>query len=538
MIVPAAATGAVARSKRLFRYGFILLAVVLVGVPAIYAIIFSLYWPFTEQNLIDVLQERSLRSVSVGHFQKSYFPPGCVAEQVKFLRIKHKDKEPLLTIDKLVVETSYPHLLTFQWKLETVRVAGLHVMVPAKEPVGEPSPIMPLTYTDKRTSMPIAHLYADRAMLDFYRESNPKPLRITIHKLAMDNIDTNTAFTYNVQLQNPEPPGTITSQGSFGPWNPNDVGNVPVHGSFRYDNVNLDFYKDLAGTLAANGRFDGNLARINVTGVADVQQFRLVDTSHQRRLLVNYETAVNATNGDVDLTQVRADFDRTSLLVKGSVKGVKGQPGKNVSVDISSDRARIEDFMDLFISGKQAPVMGNANLQLHVAIPAERTSFLTALTATGSFGIVGGEFTDKDTEQSLTRLSDSATKEKAHPPRDVADDTLVLSDLKGQVTARGGLAHLSHIEFQMPGAEATLDGTFNLLTYRTDMRGTLITKGDVSATETGFKSFLLKALTPFLKRENYAKVVPFVVEGPYGSVRISLDLGRKPQPDPAKKRGH
>jgi hypothetical protein len=523
------ATKIVPLSKRSFHYGLIVLACLLVVVPAIYAIIFTLYWPFTEQNLIDVLQERSLRSVTIGRFQRTYFPPGCVVEQISFLRIKHKEKAPLLTINKLVVETSYPRLLTFQWKLETVRVVGLHVMVPAKEPAGEPSPIMPLTYSDSKASMPIAHLYADGAMLDFYRESSPKPLRITVHKLAMQNIDANTAFTYNVQLQNSEPPGTITSQGSFGPWNPSNVNSVPVHGSFNYDNVNLGFYKDLAGTLNANGKFDGNLARINVTGVADVSEFKVVDTSHQRRLLVNYQTAVNATDGDVDLTQVRADFDRTSLLVKGSITGVKDHPGKNVSVDISSGHARLEDFMDLFISGKQAPVMGNANLQLHVDIPANPAAFLTALTAAGSFGIQDGKFADKDTEQSLTRLSDSATKGKPKPPTDMPDDTLVLSNLKGQVTAANGLAHLSHIDFEMPGAEATLDGTFNLLNYRTDMRGTLITKGDISATETGVKSFLLKALTPFLKRENHAKVVPFVVAGPYGNVRISLDLSRKPQ---------
>lgn len=532
MTVQLPATQAVPRSKRSFRYGLIVLVCILVAVPAFYAVVFSLYWPFTQQNLIDVLQERSLRSVTIGRFQRTYFPPGCVAEQVGFLRIKHKEKAPLLTISKLIIETSYPRLITFQWKLETVRVIGLHVMVPAKEPVGEPSPIMPLTYSDSKASMPIANLYADGAMLDFYRESNPKPLRITVHKLAMHNIDTNTAFTYDVQLQNSEPPGTITSQGTFGPWNPNDVGSVPAHGSFRYDNVNLGFYKDLSGTLAANGKFDGTLARLIVAGVADVPEFKVADANHKRRLLVNYQTAVNATNGDVDLTQVRADFDRTSLLVKGSITGVKDHPGKNVSVDISSGHSRIEDFMDLFISGKQAPVMGNANLQMHVVVPAERTSFLASVTATGRFGIEDGKFADKDTEQSLTRLSDSATKGKSNPPTDVTDDTLVLSDLKGQVTARDGMAHLSHIEFQMPGAEAMLDGTFNLLNYRTDMRGTLITKGDVSATETGFKSFLLKALTPFLKRENHAKVVPFVVAGPYGSVRISLDLGRKSQPDP------
>lgn len=531
MIVETQVTKNLPRSERSYRPLWIVLICVVTAIAAVYAILFNLYWPFTRQAVIEALQDRSLRTVTIGRFQRTYFPPGFVAEQINFLHIQHKEKPPLLTINRLTVETSYPRLLTFQWKLETVRVDGLHVVVPAKEPAGQPSPVLPLTASKSGKNMPIANLYADGALLDFYRESNPQPLRITVNKLAIHNIDSNTAFTYNVQLQNSEPPGIITSEGSFGPYNPNDLGAVPVRGTFRYDKVNLGFFRELAGTLSANGKFEGNLARIGIKGVADVPEFRLTDTSHQRHLAANYEAGVNAINGDVDLTGVTAAFDRTNLFVKGSIRGVTGQPGKDLSLDISSGRARIEDFINLFISGKAAPLKGNAALRLHVEVPAERSSLLSAMTATGNFGIVDGKFVDKETEQGLTRLSESAIKSKPEP---VEDTSMVLSNLKGQVTAKDGLAHLNRVDFEMPGAHASLDGTFSLLNYNTDMHGVLITNGDISATETGFKSFLLKALTPFLKREEHAKVVPFLVAGPYGQVRISLDLHPKQQIDPKR----
>jgi hypothetical protein len=515
------------RNKRLLPLPVVLIWIAF-AVIAAYSLLFSIYWPFTKQAVIDTLQERSLRSVTIDRFHETYFPPGFIAEQVKFLHIQHKEKPPLLTINRLRVETSYPRLLTFQWKLETVRVDGLHLVIPAKEPADRPSPALPLTYSHSGRSVPIANLYAESAIVDFYRQSNPRPLRITVNRLTMRNINSNTALAYSVQLQNSEPPGVITSEGSFGPYNPNDLGHVPVRGSFRYENVNLGFFQALAGTLSAHGQFDGNLSRIVTKGVADVSDFRLTDTSHRRRVVANYEADVNVINGNVDLVGVSADFDRTNLFVKGSITGVKGRPGKDLSFDISSGGARVEDILDLFIAGKQAPLTGRAAGRLHVVVPAERSSFLTALTATGSFGIMDGKFVDEETERGLTNLSETATKPKS---KATEDTPMVLSNLKGQVKAQDGLAHLDRVEFEMPGAHASLDGSFNLLNHTTEMYGVLTTKGDVSSTETGLRSFLLKALTPFLKRENHAKVVPFKIAGPYGNLRISVDLDAEQQLD-------
>jgi hypothetical protein len=54
-----------------------------------------------------------------------------------------------------------------------------------------------------------------------------------------------------------------------------------------------------------------------------------------------------------------------------------------------------------------------------------------------------------------------------------------------------------------------LTGTYNLVNYDIDLHGTLITDGSASAATTGFKSFLLKAASPFLKKKSGKQTVPF-----------------------------
>ena len=77
------------------------------ALAVIYIAVIAANWPFTQQAVIDALQERSLRTVTIGHFSRTYFPPGCTAEDIRFLHRKHKEKQPLITVGKLVLVTSY-----------------------------------------------------------------------------------------------------------------------------------------------------------------------------------------------------------------------------------------------------------------------------------------------------------------------------------------------------------------------------------------------------------------------------------------------
>jgi hypothetical protein len=104
------------------KHWLALVIAALVVIATIYWIVLSLNWPFEKQAIIDVLQERSARQVTIAKFYKTYFPPGCVAENINFLHRVHKEKEPLITVQRLVMTTNWGRILTLQRKLTLVRI--------------------------------------------------------------------------------------------------------------------------------------------------------------------------------------------------------------------------------------------------------------------------------------------------------------------------------------------------------------------------------------------------------------------------------
>jgi len=500
---------------------------VLLGAVAFYVVILYLNWPFGKQTIVDTLQERSRRPVAIQRFHETFFPPGCVAEGVTFLHIRNKSRSPLIVINKLVIQTSYPLLLSLQRRLSQITVTGMHVIVPAVEPSGEPSPMMPLTYSNSAKSVTIGTILADKVVLDFRsREPGKKPLRIIVNKLALRNVGNNRPMSYQAYIYNFELlPGKIESTGSFGPWNPQNPGKTPAHGEFSYREANLAALNEFSGTLSSRGKFDGTLGKLNVSGAADVPNFHLISSGHTRRLSTEFQATVDATQGDVFLDRVLASFDNTQVLFKGSIAGKPGQSGKAVSLAMSSQRARVEDLLDLFITGKLAPMTGDIRFASQVNVPAGPGEFVKKLRLTGSFQISESKFTNTKTEAELARLSMSAVE--GDKKEDERKPKVVLCGLAAQVNAKDGVADLSNMSFHVPGARASMRGTYSLINYTSNIHGVLITKGNLSDATSGIKSVLAKVIAPFLKRERREKVVPFRITGPYGHAAVSLELGSR-----------
>ncbi len=68
----------------------------------------ALAWPFTKQALIDVLQERSVRSVRYGSFSNYLFPTRmCRGPASAFSIESTRTSLPLITISRLEVRGSY-----------------------------------------------------------------------------------------------------------------------------------------------------------------------------------------------------------------------------------------------------------------------------------------------------------------------------------------------------------------------------------------------------------------------------------------------
>ena len=491
---------------------------------AIYVGILAVNWPFTEGAMIQTLEARSLRKVTIEHFRRTYFPPGCVADGVRFLRIKHPDKPALLTIRQLVVEASYPTLLLCRRRLSNVRLVSLHLQVPAKEPAGEPSPVMPLTYSEGGGSVAIGTITADGAVLDFLSDkSGVQPLRLIARKIVLRDVGSEGPLTYQTEIYNPRPEGEIRSSGTWGPWDPHHPGTTALKGTYEYRNVKLSSLPKLNGMLHSQGSFSGTLAQINAGGDVSVSDFKIGDARRGSQLRANFQVDVDATSGDVELKQVAAWLNSSALVLRGSVSRATGQPGMTITLAVNSNKARVEDLLELFSGEDQPPMTGNLGFRGNVSIPPGEAPLVDRMSLNGTFGIDAGLFSDKSTEREMAKLSVSAIRGDKEEDRE--NPQTVLLNVKGSLEA----ARVDQLSFDVPGAHAKLSGTFSLTGYQSNLHGVLMTGGDVADATTGIKSVFLKALTPFFRHHKHDKIVPFKVTGPLGKTTVSLDLGSKMQ---------
>ena len=518
----ALAVEALSQSPRPRRLGWkTWIPTVAIAAVMVYIAVVAMNWPFTQQAVINLLQQRSLRAVTVGRFYRTYFPPGCIAEDVRFLHRKHKEKPPLITVRNLVLATSYARILLLEERLSLVRITDMHVTVPPSTP-GRPNPVMPLTYSTSPASIKIDRIIADGASLEFLSKRGEAPYRVIIDKLRLDCIGNNLPMPYTALVSNQMPPGKVYSTGVVGTWNPKDPGSTPVEGSYRFENANLAAFGGISGILFSSGSFKGILREIKVRGTSNVPNLKVYDTSHERPLVVAYRANVNGIDGDTQLEEGTARFDHTTAGFSGSVAHSSDADGKTAAIDVWAEIGRVEDILRLFTSDRTAPMSGALRFFGHVDIPPGPQPFLRRVKLRADFGVTGGKFADRKTEADLTRLSDSVHKHRG-PDQSAAN---VFTDLTGRGSAGDGVASLSNVSFAIPGAKAWVHGTYGLIDYKVDLHGTLLTSGTPSEATTGFKSLVVKAITPFFKRKHSEKLVPFKITGSYSKMDISLDLGR------------
>jgi hypothetical protein len=476
----------------------------------------ALNWPFTRQRLIDALQESSVRTVTLGRFRQTWFPPGCVAEDVQFLHRAHKDKPPLITIQRIVVKGSYLGLIGSPKRLKEVKVVGMHVTVPPRNPDGSDA-VMPLTNANSARPVTIGRIQADGAVLDFVSKTGVKTFGLVIDRLSLNDVGNGKRMGYSAKIANTDPPGEIQSTGHFGPWNSDDPGRTPVEGAFRCEHTNLGFYKGLAGMLQATGGFSGTLDHIRVNGKAEVPDFHLVHSAHVVGLTSKFTATVNGTDGNVALDQVASRIENTVISTSGSIAALPGQKGMNMSLDLAVRDGHIQDLVDLFVSAKQAPMTGLISLHVKVGVPPGSDSLLHKLSLDGQFGIAGGAFSDQAIETPLRKLTKSGEKSTAQLPT-------ALAQVQGHISSKDGIALLENVSFSIPDGNAKVNGTYGLESNRVDLRGVLQTTGNIYVTSTGVKAVLLRAITPFLKHESRITFVPFKITGTYPDANVSLDL--------------
>jgi len=414
-----------------------------------------------------------------------------------------------------------------------IRAEGLRVLVP---PRGSGEQFQKF----KRSTFVIDDLIADGAVLEVgSRDSSKQPLRFSFHNFVISNVGSDGPASFQARLSNPEPPGEITTSGKFGPWNPDDVGKVTVSGDYLFQQADLGVFRGIAGVLSSSGKFSGTVNRIEVQGVTDTPRFQVASSSHPMQLQTQFHAVVNGENGDTFLQQVATTFWKTTVRSEGSVAGKAGQTGKSASNELWTNDGRIQDLLLLFVRAQRAPMSGIVSFHAAVSIPPGKRPFLEKVELQGDFGIDAGSFSKSATQEGINHLSAGALSDKDKKDDKDKDDkedaATVLSDLKGHVLLRGGTARFSNLSFSVPGALAQMEGTYNLITEKIDLHGTLRTDSAPSNTTHGIKSAMLKVLQPFFKKKKAGYLMPVKITGTYEHPNFGMDLSAECE-DKSQKR--
>jgi hypothetical protein len=492
--------------------GLVLAGLIVAGI-----VVLATHWPFSKSAVERALRAATDRPVRIGTFHQSFFPPGCVAEDITVLTHHGGENPPLIAIRKLVIQGSLTGMFSSPKRLAEVKIVGMHLRIPPKRP-GENHGI-PLDSGGGGHGLAISKIVADGALLEFIPADRGKEhYKLLIDKLLVRDVGSGKAMSYRAVLTNTEPPGVIRSEGKFGPWNPDDPGRTQVSGAYTYENVKLGVFGGISGTAHAHGKFAGRLDHILTDGTVEIPNFHVNGSALDARFAVDYHALVNGTNGDTRLEPANARFLRTEVATRGPIEG---GAHKTATFGMTVRGGRLEDLLRLFISDRTSPMSGSVTLEAKAVWPPGPRKFLDKLRLDIDFGIGSGRFDSTRTQGSIDRLSESAAGESRKEEKE--DPRTVLSNLRGHVALRDGVAHFSNVSFAVPGAAATLHGTYRLSDQAVDLHGVLDTQGRLSDTASGFKALMLKVITPFFKKEHSVRIVPFKITGSWGNATVGLD---------------
>ena len=464
------------------------------------AILLARNWPFTRSKMAESLGNATGSRVRFGEFDQTFFPsPGCVARKVS---VERGSAPPLATAEELKVQGSWAALLTFQRYLSALRIGGLHIKLPDPMPPREPQD------DSKKSETVVGEIVANGTVLETGQ-------RLEFPKFVLRNFSKQEEIGYDIEVKIPAPSGVAKLSGAFGPWRSQDT---PVSGSFQLLHADLSTVGDLQGFVQAEGKFQGPLARLDVQGATDSPQFQV--KRHPVHLKTQFRAQVNGLNGDVTLQQVDAQFLRTALVANGTIAGKKG---KTATIDFVGDRARIQDLLLLFTSGDKPALNGPVTLRARAVLPPGDGKFMRKLRFDATFGIENARFNKARTQAKVNELSARSrgqdTGEDEPPPASV------VSDLKGTVQMRDGVAHLSDVSFAVPGARATGRGQYNVITKRVDLHGKIHMDATVSeASGGGIKSILLKPFNALFDGKKADAVLPVSVTGYYPHPKFGVSL--------------
>ncbi len=345
------------------------------------------------------------------------------------------------------------------------------------------------------------------------------PLEFAIAHLNLKGMSASGAMSFEAELTNPRPVGTIHTQGQLWAVGCGRSRSQSNHGRLSFENADLSGFKGIAGILNSTGHYQGTLRELIVDGKTDTPDFRLTHFGTALPLHTKFHAKVDGTNGDTWLEPVEATLGHSHFWTQGQIVRVaamttgRGQHpgGHDISLTVQVDGGRIEDFLRLASRSETPLLTGALVMKTALEIPPGPVPVDQRLKLSGTFALDEAQFTSTKIQYRIGELSARGQGR----PKDAKNgsESSVRSTMQGSFQMTGGVVTLPALEYMVPGAVIDLKGSYGVDDGKLNFAGTAKMQATVSAMVGGWKGLLLKPVDRYFQKDGAGTEVPIHVDG-------------------------
>jgi hypothetical protein len=208
---------------------------------------------------------------------------------------------------------------------------------------------------------------------------------------------------------------------------------------------------------------------------------------------------------------------------------VKGK-GHIIDLDTDVPNGRIQDFLQLAVKAKPVLMTGRLQMKSKIHIRPGKERVIEKMGLRGNFRLHSIHFSNPEWQDKVDMLSLRARGE-ADQAKPGAKD--VASTITGEFGMGQGKLRFDRLLYAMPGADVNMAGVYSLDGNELDFSGKVRTKAALSQmVSTWWKSWLLKPVDPFFKKNGAGAEIPIKISGSRGSPKFGLDLKHKDKDKP------
>ena len=520
-------------SRRWLKILLSLVAVAIVAFVAVAAYIVHNAEPLVRARVVEALSERFHSPVQLDHLDISLVRG--IEVRGKGLRIlyiagptqpDHESTRPMLSVNSFAFRSTFKELLREPMHVANVEVEGMDLHIP---PASQRGPLLNSSPGDphpqSKISLQVDEIHCKDVTL-FIETSKPGkyPLEFDIQRLDLTDVGPNQPLTYDAELVNPKPVGQIHAAGHFGPWDSTEPRATPIDGNYSFDHADLSTIKGIGGMLSSTGHFDGQFGNITIDGTTDTPDFSLDVSNHPVPLHTKFHAYVDGSTGDTTLDPVQAHLLHSDFTARGTVQNIHGR-GHDIALDVNMPHARIEDMLLLGVKTSPPLMHGALTMQAKLHIPPGHVRVAQKLELVGTFTIHGVDFTNPKVQD---RIDSMSMRAQGRPQDAGAAGSDRQAEVQSEMTAHFNLAQgvisVSDLNYQIPGALVLMNGVYSTDGNQFEFKGHVRTQATASQMVTGWKSWLLKGVDPFLQKNGAGLELPISISGAKGDVDFRLAL--------------